>query len=73
MLAAPPPRLALPAPHVAGLIPANVSYTIDKFPPELGPFRSIEEMDDELAPLMDSIARKFDLLRDLYARRGRCQ
>ena len=73
MLAAPPARLALPAPRVAGLIPANVSYTIDQFPLDLGPFRSIEEMDDELAPLMNSIAAKFDLLRDLYARRERRQ
>jgi hypothetical protein len=69
MLAALPPRLALPAPHVAGLIPANVSYSIDRFPPELGPFRYIEEMDAELETLMYSIARKFDLLCNLYVRK----
>jgi hypothetical protein len=61
LLAAPPPRLCLPAPRIAGLLPAtiptrvkveivheDIPTTFEELMAQIGPIRTIEELDAEI-------------------------
>ena len=79
LLNAPPHRKALPAPHVAGLLPAAASPRVEiitERPPtlqevlqQLGPIRSREAMNVEIA---DMALEALQFLSNLRAARGRC-
>ncbi|MEP7284852.1 MAG: hypothetical protein ABI947_03685 [Chloroflexota bacterium] len=76
LLAAPPVLKCLPAPRIAGLLSAPVKAapveviidrepTFDEILKQLGPLRSIEEMDAEIAASVDEVRRKYDrILRE---------
>lgn len=68
LLPAPPQYPQLTAPNIAGLLPASTQHIIIDFPPthneilaELGSIRSLDEMNEELRPLVRNI---FDSILD---------
>ncbi len=79
LLNAPPPRKALPAPRIAGLLPATASPRVEivtERPPtlqevlqQLGPIRSREIMNAEIA---DMALEALQFLSGLRAAKGRC-
>jgi hypothetical protein len=79
LLSAPPPRKALPAPRIAGLLPAAVSPRVEVItqrPPtlqevlqQLGPIRSREAMNTEIA---DMALEALQFLNGLRTAKGRC-
>ncbi len=79
LLNAPPLRKALPAPRIAGLLPAAASPRVEivtERPPTLqevlqqvGPIRSREAMNAEIA---DMAFEALQFLNGLRAARGRC-
>jgi hypothetical protein len=69
LLPAPPVRLALPAPKISGLLAApKITIVVEHYDPmdeffeKYGPFRSAEEMDEELYAGMTS-----PMTRAIYA------
>jgi hypothetical protein len=79
LLSAPPPRKALPAPCIAGLLPAAASPRVEiitERPPalqevlqQLGPIRSREAMNAEIA---DMAFEALQFLNGLRTAKGRC-
>ncbi|MEP7284377.1 MAG: hypothetical protein ABI947_01255 [Chloroflexota bacterium] len=71
LLAAPPVLKCLPAPRIAGLLAAPVEAkpveviieqepTFEEILQQLGPLRSIEEMDAEIADMVAEMRRNFN-------------
>ena len=78
LLTAPPPPKLLVAPRIAGLLPATVApqveiifnqpLSLEALLHQLGPIRSLEEMDAEIAGMATNALRK---LHDIRTAKGR--
>jgi hypothetical protein len=79
LLAAPPARLMLPAPRIAGLLPATIQgssatprvevicnkpRSLEEVLREIGPLRTLEEVDAEINGMLQQIKDNMSRLRE---------